>query len=71
MTPDIGRITIALVTYEEGVFIKKENIDVNLCEFENPGVIVAEADLGLVFGDDFNLQCFRDLSKVKITGNKN
>ena len=42
---DIGRITMELLTFEDGKLVKTENIPSGLCDFDHPGLETAENDL--------------------------
>ena len=67
---DIGRISIELLTYEDGKLVQTESVPSGLCDFDHPGLKTAENDLQMVFGDDFALICPKAPQLTKTTGNK-
>ena len=67
---DIGRLTMELLTYENDILISTDPLPSGLCDYEHPGLVTAERDLGLVFGDDFTLACLKSKDTIALTGNK-
>ena len=66
---DIGRITMELLTYDNDAVITT-SLSSGLCDYEHPGLPIAEKDVDAVFGDDFTMVCPKQTDSLSITGNK-
>ena len=66
---DVGRITMELLTYENDILVSSDPLPSGLCDYEHQGLTAAERDLGLIFGDDFTLNCPKSIETIALTGN--
>ena len=66
---DIGRITMELLTIDNDAVITT-SLASGLCDYEHPGLPIAEKDVNAIFGDDFTMVCPKLTETFSITGNK-